>query len=199
MNEKISALIDHHTNPGQRPDLFDHILIDDGARKIWQRYHLIGCVLRGEVEQTGADLSERIRARLEDEPTVLAPLEPAAPEQPRSVVTRADAWKSAGMLALAASVALMAVIALKPAKVGGSNQIAHNDAGARFEQPHFEQARVEQADFEQAHFEQTRVEQARFEQEFGEMLAQHGEFTSSPGLNGLVAYAKLVSNAPIER
>ena len=195
MNEKISALIDHHTNPGQRPDLFNHILIDDGARKTWQHYHLIGSVLRGQVGQTGADLSERIRARLEDEPTVLAPAELPAPEQPAPVVTRADAWKSAGMLALAASVALMAVIALKPATDGGSTtHIAHNDAGAGFEQAHFEQAGFEQTRFEQTHFEQ-----ARFEQEFGEMLSQHGEFTSSPGLNGLVAYAKLVSNEPIER
>lgn len=161
MNEKISALIDHRGTPRQRQAVFDHILADDGARRVWQRYHLIGCALRGEVQQTGSDLSARIRARLEREPTVLAPM---------PVRARAIPWKSAGMLALAASIAMAAVITLNPAgEEGGANRIADNRHGARFEQ------------------------------EFGEMLAQHGEFTSSPRLNGLVVYAKLVSNAPIER
>lgn len=170
INEKISALIDHHGDPAQSQDLFDRILRDDGARKTWQRYHLIGCVLRGEIEQTGADLSERIRSRLEDEPTVLAP--PAR--------RRAVAWKSAGILALAASVAMLAVIMLKPAQ----NESAVNPAASQHAG----------AGLAQAGHAQT-----RFEREFGEMLAQHGEFTSSSGLNGLMVYARLVSNEPIER
>ena len=159
MNEKISEIIDHRGTPRQRQSVFDHILADDGARRAWQRYHLIGCVLRGEVRQTGMDLSARIRTRLEREPTTLAP-----------VPARATPWKSAGMLALAASIALAAVIIFHQAgEEDGTNRIVDNSHGARFEQA------------------------------FGEMLAQHGEFTSSPGLNGLVVYAKLVSNAPIER
>ena len=38
---------------------------------------------------------------------------------------------------------------------------------------------------------------ARVEQEFDVMLVQHGEFASSPGLNGLLVYAKLVSDQPL--
>ncbi len=182
MNEKISALIDRQGTPRQRREAFDRLLADDGARRrrcrcqVWQRYHLIGCVLRGEVEQTGADLGERIRARLEDEPTVLAPV---ARSSSARTVARIISWKSAGLPALAASVALAAVITLQPtgeegAGAGGANPIAGI------------------ADTADGHG-------ARFAQEVGEMLAQHGEFTSSPGLNGLVVYAKLVSNEPIER
>ena len=172
MTEKISALIDQQGTPRQKQAVFDHILADDGARRVWQRYHLIGCVLRGEVRQTGTDLSVRIRAQLEREPTVLAPMR-----------ARAIPWKPVGLLALAASVALAAVLivnpAFNPAGEDGANRIADNSVGAGFEQASFEPA--------------------RFESTLSEMLAQHGEFTSAPGLNGLVAYAKLVSNAPIKR
>ena len=177
MTEKISALIDQQGSPRQKQAAFDHLLADDDACRVWQRYHLIGCVLRGEVRQTGTDLSVRIRAQLEREPTVLAPMR-----------ARAIPWKPVGLLALAASVALAAVLivnpAFNPAGESGVNRIADNSDGAGFEQ----------VGFEQAGFEST-----RFEPVFSEMLAQHGEFTSSPGLNGLVAYAKLVSNAPIKR
>ena len=168
MNEQISALIDRRENPRHQRDMFDHIMADDGARKVWQRYHLIGCVLRGEVDRTGADLSVRIRARLEDEPTVLSPTRRLALlRSPLRMMPRIPIWKSAGALALAASIALAAVITLNP--IAPEQGAGLTDNGVRFEQ------------------------------EVGEMLAQHGEFTSSPGLNGLVVYAKLVSNEPIER
>ena len=49
MSEKISELIDGRGAPAQRQDVFDHIIADPGAGRIWRRDHLIGCVLRGEV------------------------------------------------------------------------------------------------------------------------------------------------------
>jgi sigma-E factor negative regulatory protein RseA len=177
MNEKISALVDQEGSPDEKHHLFDHILIDDDAHKTWQRYHLIGCVMRGEVEQIGPDLCGKIRSRLENEPTMLAPTGQSTVVNlpPRADTARTEVWKSAGMLAIAASIALMAVITLKPAENVQTGQIASNatptvDLSAK----------------------------AMFEQEFGEMLVQHGEFTSSSGLNGLVAYAKLVSNEFME-
>ncbi len=183
MNEKISALVDHQPHPEQRQDLFDRILADDAAGKVWQRYHLIGGVLRGEVQQTGADLSPRIRDRLEREPTVLAPA-PGDPEAmpssaPPPPPARADAWKSAGMLALAASLALVAVTMLKPEQEQGQGERAAASIAGN------------PVDGDSG--------RARLAQEFGEMLAQHGEFSASPGLNGLIGYAKQVSNESIER
>lgn len=167
MSEKISELIDGRGSPGQRHHLFDHILADHGAGKAWRHYHLIGCVLRGEVAQTGADLSARIGRQLEEEPRVLAP----APGARRRF---SKAWKPAAVLALAASLALVAVIALdpvNPARDGGGAPVA----------------------------QLAPAPPARPGQEFREMLAQHGEFASSPGLNGLIVYAKLVNNRPLDR
>jgi len=166
MSEKISELIDDRGSPGQRHHLFDHILADHGAGRVWCHYHLIGCVLRGEVARTGADLSARIGRQLEQEPPVLAPV-------PGARRRFSKAWKSAGMaaMALSASLALVAVISLNPAGDGGGTPVA----------------------------QLAPAQPARLGQEFREMLVQHGEFASSPGLNGLIIYAKLVGSQPFER
>lgn len=164
MSEKISELIDGRGSPGQRHHLFDHILADRGAGKAWRHYHLIGCVLRGEVTQTGADLSARIGRRLEEEPRVLAPV-------PGARRRFSKAWKPAAVLALAASLALVAVVTWNPSRDGGGAPVA----------------------------QLAPAPPARPGQEFREMLAQHGEFASSPGLNGLIVYAKLVNNRPLDR
>ncbi|MGI9310224.1 MAG: sigma-E factor negative regulatory protein [bacterium] len=165
-NERISELIDCQADAGARQAVFDHLLADDDAHAAWRRYHLIGCVLRGEVVRADADLGGRIRARLEHEPTVLAPTARASSR----VVGWPTGRRLGGALALAASIALVAVVALRPNDdVGGERLARIAPAGERFEQ------------------------------EVGEMLAQHGEFASAPGLSGLVVYAKLVSNESINR
>ena len=79
-----------------------------------------------------------------------------------------DLWKPVAMFAVAASMALVAVVTLNPL----NNGLPSNNS----------QTIVSTAN-----------EKDLFAQEFGEMLVEHGEFTASPGLNGLVAYAKLVS------
>ena len=166
MNENISELIDQRGDTRQRQAMFERILADQGARKVWMRYHLIGCVLRGEVERTGADLSERIGVRLAAEPTVLAPT--ASKRLQRTPRRWRASWKPAA-LALAASVVLAAVIVLNP--------VTEEDGGRLVGDVHDHRA--------------TR--------EVNVMLAQHGEFTATPALNGLAAYAKLVSNEPLKR
>lgn len=106
MTEKISELIDDRGPPDARQDLFDHIIADCGARQTWRRYHLIGCVLRGAAGAAGgdgADTCARIDSRLAAEPAL-----------------RRRAWRTAtkagaaATLALAASLAVVAVIVFKP-------------------------------------------------------------------------------------
>jgi len=182
MTETISELIDNRGAPERRQELFDHIIADHGAGRVWRHYHLIGCVLRGEIERHdagfAADLSARIEARLGAEPAVDAPPSPSP-----IVPLRRRAWTSAAKagaaatLALAASLALVAVIVLRPgADSGGAGVASTNPATAP-----------------------ATTERVRFGAEFAEMLAQHGEFASSPGLNGLIVHAKFVNNQPLDR
>ncbi|NKB64699.1 MAG: hypothetical protein GKR95_22135 [Gammaproteobacteria bacterium] len=175
MNEKISALIDGDLNTEDRGSQLSKILSDEQATQSWRRYHLIGNVIRNEVESSGRDLSADIWSKLEQEPTVLTPSPKRKVEKGAS-----DIWPAAGLIAMAASIALAAVVALGPlGDNDSSGQIAFNK------------------------FVETTVagpseDQKRITDEFGEMLAEHGEFSSSAGLNGLVAYAKLVSNQSMD-
>jgi hypothetical protein len=80
------------------------------------------------------------------------------------------------MFAVAASLALVAVVTLNPAtKKPAQVQLASSTTEA------------------------DTIQQQKFAQEFGEMLVGHGEFTASAGLNGLLAYSKLVSNQRLEQ
>lgn len=180
MNEKISQLVDEELGQDLRQSAIDEIIENDQACMSWKRYHLIGNVIRDEVSTIGRDLSGQIEKQLENKPTVLAPLTIKSPKSAPNF----DVWKSAGMFAIAASLVLVAVITLNPLgtsdqKAGQRNQIANN-VGNNGE-------------------EAVSQKMSRFSQEFDEMLVEHGEFTASPGLNGLVAYAKLVSSQQLEQ
>ncbi|MEM7195377.1 MAG: RseA family anti-sigma factor [Pseudomonadota bacterium] len=179
MSEKISQLVDRELEQAGRADVISEIASSEASLNSWKHYHLIGSVIRGEITSAGNDLSAQIADALEAEPTVLAPVsfqsgQNAAPEKSSG---SGSVIKSAGLFALAASVALVAVTVLKPSTV----EVTQPSSVAA----------VEVTDNEAR-------ERALFEQELGEMLAEHGEFSSSAGLNGLIAYAKLVSAAQID-
>jgi len=70
MKEKLSAWMDGELSGEQAHPLPPQLKRDAGLRGDWDCYHVIGDALRGV---QGPDLSARICARLDAEPTVLAP------------------------------------------------------------------------------------------------------------------------------
>ena len=70
MNEKLSAWMDGELSAKEARPFPLRLKRDTKSRKDWDDYHLIGDALRGI---HGPDLCDKIRARLEAEPTVLAP------------------------------------------------------------------------------------------------------------------------------
>lgn len=181
MYEKISQLIDHELNPDQRNALLERLINNDArnndaARKSWKCYHLIGNVIRDEVSNTGKDLSTLVRDKLEKEPTVLAPLRIKKPVSNERKDARKDVWKSVGLFAIAASLVVVAVVTLTPVKFGGiADQLTASGKASNSSQA------------------------IQFSREFDEMLVEHAEFTASPGMNGLIAYAKLVSAEQLQQ
>ena len=170
MRIRISQLIDQELDANQQGPVIDEMIHHESAGRTWQRYQLIGDVVRGEVDRVGTDLTVRIRERLQMEPTVIAPRQLIRENRPAGPDAETGLWKPIGWFALAASLAVVAVITLGPT----------DDS--------FRQGTVVTVDQDESGAPVLATE------ELNEMLAGHGEFTSSPAFNGLLAHVILASN-----
>lgn len=98
MKTRISALIDGELEEHERAATLRELGRSPGLRGEWNDGHLIGAALRGE-RGLAIDVTARVMAAIEQEPTVMAP-------KPRRDVE----WRRPA-LALAASAAGVAVVA----------------------------------------------------------------------------------------
>jgi len=94
MKQEISALMDGELFEDETDILLDQLKRNRAARKYWAAYHLIGDVLR-QPEHIHSDLSEKVRERMRDEPTVLAPRGHVTRERVRAFALSAAASVSA--------------------------------------------------------------------------------------------------------
>ncbi len=102
--DKISALMDGELDAHQSDQQSTRLKQDPEARAHWNTYHLIGDALRGD-SIVATDFSATLGARLEQEPTVLAP----QPSQMRPANrTTAYALSAAASLSAVALVGWMA-------------------------------------------------------------------------------------------
>jgi len=110
-DDNLSALVDGELDSSQASQLIGDITASEELKTRWASYHVISDAIQGngQTSQT-VDLSERISAALEDEPTILAP-------QSRKRVIPAMFKQAAGM-AVAATVAAAAVLMLQPTEPG---------------------------------------------------------------------------------
>ncbi len=196
MKEIISDIIDQNLNPEMVPEALERIAADADGCRVWRNYHLIGAVIRGEVRGQGTCLMDRVRVQLEQEPVVPGarvlhnPLRPTQqgivpPARSGGRFRQADALKAAGLFSLAASLALVSVITLVPQNQDSSpTALASRSIGQESGSSVIETSTMTATG-------------AWSQAEFGQMLAGHGEFTGAAALNGLLAYAKFVSNEPL--
>src|SRR4030065_1220999 len=90
MKQEISAWMDSEFFEDEAERLLDRIDRGSGAHKDWEVYHLIGDVLR-QPDHIHCDLSAKVRERMQDEPTVLAPRGHAVKQKIRTVALSAAA------------------------------------------------------------------------------------------------------------
>ena len=108
--ETVSLLVDEHDISSEN---LDQIIDDQQLSDTWERYHLVGDIMRDEVSNTiSLDLSDNIAAALADEPTVLAPMKSV------TVIDKAKAnvikfAKPFGQMAIAASAAGLMVLGVQ--------------------------------------------------------------------------------------
>lgn len=102
--QRLSALMDDQLAGDTAARKLEELLQDDAERATWSRYHLIGDVIGDRNGPIAAgNLAARVSLALQHEPTVLAP-------RRRHAVPLA---RTLGGLAVAASVAVMAVLGLR--------------------------------------------------------------------------------------
>lgn len=94
MKQKISVLMDGELFEDEASSLLDLLKKDAEVHKDWEIYHLIGDALR-QPEHIHCGLSEKVRVRLQEEPTILAPLARAVKHRVRSLALSAAASLSA--------------------------------------------------------------------------------------------------------
>lgn len=166
MKELISALVDGEASELESERTLRALRDDSAMRHTWDRYHLVSSALRRELEMVvRPGFAERIHARLQQETS-----DTAAPRLSRPLLLKLSAG-----LAIAASVATVAILNLSPLTLNGQPAITAKSETAK-------PAAVAIA-------RQTPPEQQRA---LNPYLMHHGEYTPTTGMNGLISYVRVV-------
>ncbi len=189
--EQLSALLDQELDPGQITGASSRIAGSDDLRGAWDRYHLIGDVMRGEgVRVAGRSVADAVREQIQSEPPILAAPKPQARTRPEA------RWlKPAAGAALAASVAVVAVYSLPrltgTAPSGAPMQVAQAPVSTPIQ---VAQAPVsinaETPRRSGTHWKN--LTQPQLESRLNRYLVNHSEYASPGGMNGLLPYTSFV-------
>ncbi len=100
---RLSALVDGELTESDAVRMLNLLNRDAELKQIWERYHLVSDVIRHHLPSiTSVDLVERVRQSLDAEPVVFLPS-----------ARRAISLKPVASLALAASIAIVAVLGFR--------------------------------------------------------------------------------------
>ena len=172
MREKLSALVDSELDELNERRVMAALGQDAGLRSTWRRYHLTRAALRGELDEfAGLDVAERVTVRIAAEPA------------DAGVMRRRNTARLVGTLAMAASVAVIAIAAVQwfnrpdssPAPLLATAQTAPEKI-----------VRVD-ATRREAQSRDTETDNA-----LNAFLVEHNEFASSNGLGGMMPYVRVV-------
>jgi len=175
LRQRISLLLDAELDGRDNPVLLDKLERDEELKATWQRYHLIGQVMRSPGGMLAdADFAARVSALIQDEPTVMAPRWNALRAESttrRKVVT----------FALAASLASVAVL------IGKSLTDNAGDFYALSAKPQAV-----------ASIDSNSVESGKkmADEQFNDYLLMHNETAYMAGSAGMMPYVRLVSAGP---
>lgn len=204
--EELSAFMDGESGlPAE--SVIASLRDDAGLKGAWRRYHLVGDCLRGQLPSQfpATDLSARISRALESEPAILSPQ-----QRSRSITRRV--LKPAAGVAIAASVAMVAIVGLRgldqTTNIPGVNAetvaagSAESTAPSRIEveapiqslQPAApsQLARTVSTDAElQAGYQQSRQPAGQYS--FNSYLINHNEYRTNSGVRGSMPYARVIA------
>lgn len=172
IREQLSALVDEELSDIEQPLLLGRLERDPELRDCLARYELIGAVLRGEGKASTLGVAGRVQAALHDD----------APLRGTGIAVRRTMrwWKPVAGLAVAASVALVALLSvttLRETSTEPAPLVAQGDAA-----PAVTVAADEQWD---------RIE-PRIDKRLSGYLVNHNEYAASRGVQGVMPYVRIV-------
>lgn len=174
MNEKLSAFIDAEIDELEERRVLDALATDAELRAAWERYHLMRAVIRNELDDVLVPgLSERIVQRIQTVPSPRI-LKSFGKIIPGSVL------KTVGALAIAASVAAVAIVGLQTLNkpdAQTSTPVAFNDTSWG------EHIRAGTTHWD--------MDQPELESALNVYLVEHNEFAST-GMNSMFPYVRVV-------
>jgi sigma-E factor negative regulatory protein RseA len=171
--DRISAFMDGETRRHEARQAILRLKQDQEYCESWNTFHLIGDVMRGS-PLLQDDFTARLRSRLQQEPTVLAPR---------------FSWRKPGRLALSAAASLAAVAVILT-MVTIDNPLKPQPPIAVAPQPAVPSPQVAQAGGARPH-PVSAADQAKV----NEYLMVHQEFSPSTALQGFAPYVRTVSVA----
>lgn len=178
MNKEIlSPLVDGELDAQEIESALDLLLGDEELKCSWQSMHVLRAGMRAEGSNLAMNITDKVSAALEQEPKIVAPNNiVAAYAEPTNndgagenvVVISEKRPKGLAFLAVAASVAALVMLGYSPQNRQASPAIAQVSINAS---------------------------QSDVDTELQSMIVQHGEFSGAAALNGLAAYAKVVTGS----
>lgn len=175
--EMVSGLVDGELDEHSADEVISYLEQDSQARARWMRYHIISDVVKGHGSaRVDSGFADRISAALADEPVILAPRRKKA--FPAFI-------KQASGFAVAATVAVVAVLAVQPQNGldTDAQQVANVQPGTNPEWVRVVNTGVN-----------WNVEQPSVESKLNAYLVNHSGYSS--GVRGILPYAPIVSYDP---
>lgn len=166
MKEKISAMLDGELPEHEITEVLDAIKHDPELQAMWQRYHVAGAALRGDLGAGyDGDSTQALLSRIEQEPVVLAP-------------GRWRKWAQAvGGFAIAASVAAVAVISTSEPPTTGTDLLAGKS--------------IQQGDYIRAGDTHWKGKSPTLERELNFYLVEHNQYSSVGNIRGMMDYGRV--------
>ncbi len=173
--ENISALMDGEIDGHEAHQAMLRLKDTEQARESWSTYHVIGEAMRGDA-LPGLDVSRRVMAALEAEPTVLAPRR-TAPHTSRALTYALSAAASISAVAVVGWMVFSTTSIVTPpvemARVVAPSMPA-NQAGAN-----------------------TQLVSSPSDGQMNEYLLAHQGVSPSTSLHGVAPYVRTISIAPV--
>lgn len=179
IHEQVSALLDNELSPREASEALGRLQECDDLQAQWNRFHLIGDVMRGEASQVNAsETAMRVRQSLQSEPAIIA-----APKM-KALLQQGPLWmRTLAGAGLAASVAALAVLTapyLLDSTPGDTTHIASTTSG--ISAPYAQRTGTRWKN----------LKEPEVESKLNGYLVEHSEYASPSGINGVIPYATFV-------